>query len=256
MVLLVPENVRRKAAEYKDIFDKVDSHCKNILARKKKIVTASKRNNVPKIIWKFKTYEQLSIHRVLDFVELCHHAWMLEKPASSFILKRAILENAVLLYDTVIRLKPLLTKDAFYEIDSIAMEILFSNRTDRTSPYQARNILTILDHIEKIFPGIRQIYNYSSEYAHPNRNALLGLYGKIKNGEKCYIDHRNGFTKLNIMLFYKGLETNLSLFMLAIKELDLFLPDLFSLARYYDDLTQRIANLPKSGMFPNKLLKL
>ena len=230
--MTIPENVRQLAVEDQKLFDKIDHQCREIESRKKKRITLSSKNPIHRIIWKLKTYEQFSIYRVADLTAVIFQCWLHRRQAASFILKRAILESAATLYDMVDRLKPLISEGKIEGIDQLVMNVLFSNRVDKDSPFHAYNILTTLDHLEKTFNGIRRIYDYSSEYAHPNSDALLGLYGVIDaDSSTCHIEQDKSFTKENISLFFGGLETNLSIFIIALDELNTLYTALMDIAR-------------------------
>jgi hypothetical protein len=218
--MTIPENVRQFAVENRELFDKIDQWCLEIESRKEECITLSSKNPIDRIIWKLKTYEQFSIYRVADLTATIFQCWQYRRQAASFILKRAVLESAATLYDMVERLKPFISEGKIEDIDFLIMNVLFSNRVDKDSPFHAFNILTSLDHLEKTFPGIRRIYDYSSEYAHPNSDALLGLYGVVDtDSSSCRIEPDKSFTKDNISLFFGGLETNLSIFIIALDEL-------------------------------------
>jgi hypothetical protein len=176
---------------------------------------------MPKIVWKFQTYEQFCIHRVADFVETIFDSWTRRKPAISFILQRAILEHAAVLYDTAEKLGKLISEKNFSEIDQLALRTIFSNRIDKDSPFQSTNIMTVIDRVTKTITHTRKVYDIYSEYVHPNRDALLSLYGEIQPDEiTCKIRSDLRFEESTISIAFTGLFANLDLFTLAVNNLN------------------------------------
>jgi hypothetical protein len=168
---------------------------------------------------------------VADFVETIFDGWAKRKPAISFILQRAILEHAAVLYETAEKLKELISEKNFGEIDQLALKTIFSNRIDRDSSFQATNIITIIDRVDKTITHTRKVYDVYCEYAHPNRDALLSLYGEIQQDKvTCKIGNDLLFNESTITNAFTGLFANLDLFMLAINNLNSLYKPLAELA--------------------------
>jgi hypothetical protein len=56
---------------------------------------------------------------------------------------------------------------------------------NQTTSYEAPNILTVLGHCDKKYPGFAKIYGYLSESAHPNYDGVCSGYSSID--EKNYV---------------------------------------------------------------------
>lgn len=75
--------------------------------------------------------------------------------------------------------------------DEILMRILFSNRFDNANPhvgeytyekfkdYKAKNIITLVQSVEKHYPAAKGIYETLCEFVHPNGDGVRGSYSKI-----------------------------------------------------------------------------
>jgi hypothetical protein len=78
--------------------------------------------------------------------------------------------------------------------------------------YTAQQILNVMDRLSKVYPDHRVIYESMCEYAHPNFDALMGLYGKWKDKFTITISELNGITKDNVSKFFWAFSFSLKLF--------------------------------------------
>jgi len=232
--MIVPKKIVKKYPDGLKIFKDIDGYYKSILTYKKDIVTPVGKEITPKIIWKLQTYEQFTIHRVLDFIETIISSWKKFRPSIAFILNRAMIENVVILYDSIWRIDRLLNENKKNEIDELIMKVIFGSKVRDEEKYKATNIITILKRINKTFPGIWETYESESEFVHPNRDALIGLYGHVEeDGEymTCNIDNKFGVDESTIKLFFKSFVANIGLFDLTLSELNQLYDLLF---KFYD----------------------
>jgi hypothetical protein len=82
-----------------------------------------------------------------------------------------------------------------YSMDQLALgKLKFSEFSDRTqallagsknhsTPYDAVNVLKMIDRLDKDFGGIRDIYDSLSEFAHPNYDGLVHQYSSFVKPE-------------------------------------------------------------------------
>jgi hypothetical protein len=58
------------------------------------------------------------------------------------------------------------------------MKGMFGGRLPE-SPEQSYNILTVVDHMDKLFKGTRASYDRLSEFTHPNYSGAMGSYSYL-----------------------------------------------------------------------------
>lgn len=105
--------------------------------------------------------------------------------ATAIILTRAVIENVALhwrLGDLLTRRKE--TKGS--ELSDTLTRMLVGWKNDKEFPV-AFNALTMIDHLDRIIPGVRDSYDQLSEVAHPNYGGVHGLYAE--NDEENFVTH-------------------------------------------------------------------
>lgn len=97
--------------------------------------------------------------------------------ASGILLTRAVIESAAFIW----RLKELVEARCAHNNDDLCStleKMLLGWKDDPCFP-KAINILTMVDHMDRQFPGVRERYDQLSEFAHPNWNGVSGLFSVI-----------------------------------------------------------------------------
>jgi hypothetical protein len=109
--------------------------------------------------------------------------WNAGNVVGSILCGRALLETIVLAHHVrteLQRLGPAKDADA---IDDLVNSNLFATRNEQTVAsghgYQAPSILKYVDKFDKKIPGVRDAYNFLSEFAHPNGSGHLFTYGEM-----------------------------------------------------------------------------
>jgi hypothetical protein len=105
--------------------------------------------------------------------------------AAGILLTRAVIESAAFIW----RLKELLEDRHKYSPDDLRdkfEKMLLGWKNDPDFP-KAFNILTMVDHMNKQFPDVRDRYDELSEFAHPNWSGVFGLFSST--------DRETGTTK-------------------------------------------------------------
>jgi hypothetical protein len=98
--------------------------------------------------------------------------------ASGILLTRAVIESAAFIW----RLKELLEDRHKYNSDDLCNKfekMLLGWKNDDSDFPQAFNILTMLDHMDKQFPGVKVRYDELSEFSHPNWGGVSGLFSVV-----------------------------------------------------------------------------
>jgi len=215
----IPANVKKDAPHLKSLFQKIGEFGKSLESRRKKTVAVVGNPLIPKIVWKYQMYEQFIIHRSCDLIEASLDAWHKKRPTISFLTTRALIETVAMFFYVIKQLNDLLNEKDFQKIDHLIMESLFSTRLENYLPHKSKNILTIIDKVDKDANGIRKTYDSLSEFAHPNSDALLMLYGKIQEDYSCEISSKNGYNRSTIESGISGLAATLGVLEIALQNL-------------------------------------
>lgn len=104
---------------------------------------------------------------------------------------RACWENMVATYELRELVSDCCEKQAIDSIDDNLMRLLYSNRYDKDNryvgeehfeqfkEYKAKNILTIVQKLEKAYPKAKDIYSVICEFVHPNGDGVCGSYSYL-----------------------------------------------------------------------------
>lgn len=111
----------------------------------------------------------------------------------SRLLLRSALESVAVLAHlnqvTRLLLDGALKFDAF---DHKTRLLLLGSR-DQNTKYESLNVLTILKHLDKTYPGVLNVYNTLSESAHPNFEGVCFGYSEV--------DHERNETSFSVKLY-------------------------------------------------------
>lgn len=121
--------------------------------------------------------------RVQDLLVQAHALFGAKHILGSRILIRSAIETvALLVYLNQIMERVISGELNFNEFSEITSTLLLGSR-DGTTRINSINILTILKHCHKKYPGIEKVYGTLSESAHPNWEGICYGYSRI--------DHEN-----------------------------------------------------------------
>lgn len=110
----------------------------------------------------------------------------------SLCLVRACWENMVATYELEEIVKECCKQEIVpSNVDDKLMRILYSNRYDKDNryvggehyelfkEYKAKNILTLVQIIEKDYPEVKDFYSTICEFVHPNGDGVCGSYSQL-----------------------------------------------------------------------------
>ena len=110
----------------------------------------------------------------------------------SLCLVRACWENMVATYELKTLLQDCCTQQNITDaVDDTLMRLLYSNRFDKDNryvgaehyeqfkDYKAKNILTIVQKLEKDYPQTKDFYSNICEFVHPNGDGVCGSYSHL-----------------------------------------------------------------------------
>ncbi len=165
------------------------------------IIEGKEISNISKIPFKSQSLKELVLFRTTDFCECVFILIQNNKFIPSFVLIRSIIENlAVLNYLSVIIFKAINEKSV-KEFDNEIMIQILGTRDDNENEYWSKNILTLLEKLDKRYANFMNYYSILSEIAHPNHDGLLNVYSDwIDDGSILKIHNRVDL-KTNITQF-------------------------------------------------------
>jgi hypothetical protein len=165
-----------KVEKYNECLDR-------LVKRRQPEVTATGYLLESKTAWKCALLQQSLLYRITALGSGCAAMWNTGNVVGSILCGRALLETIAIghyVREELLELAPAKNADA---IDDLANVHLFATRNEETIAggygHQARSILTYVDKFDKKIPGVREAYDFLSEFAHPNGSGHLFTYGEV-----------------------------------------------------------------------------
>jgi hypothetical protein len=216
------------------LVDEVNKLLHALSVQQVKEVSPGPSFNKPKILWEVQNYVQLSIHRVVELGEGATNAWNASRPATCFILTRALMENVAALVDVTFQIEGFVQDNKFIEIHTLVVNRLMGGKLQKFPvEVQIPNILTAIDKTDKYFPNhrVRELYDFLSEFAHPNSLGMHGLYASIDPSTHILkIDPSFGMTKKHFTVIAQSLFRALNIFGNTILKIESLYPDIIRLS--------------------------
>ena len=189
-------------------------------------------------IFRFQIYQQVVLHLIVDLASSILTCWDNKQISSAFVLLRTLNENVAVIYDANKRLMNLIEQKDFYNIYKLIFNLQYGTRlkerieqkveeesknnniqdieklkSEIRDAYTSQQILNVLDRISKDMSKHREIYEYLCEYAHPNWDGLMGLYGKWENKHIINVySNRNSFNEETAVKFFRTMDIFLKMF--------------------------------------------
>ncbi len=127
--------------------------------------------------------------RIHDLLSQAQILFKAQKILGSRILIRSALETlAVLIYLNYLTEKVIEEKQDFHEFSLITSRLLIGSR-DKSTKHTSINILTVLKHSDKKYPGINNVFSTLSESTHPNWEGICYGYSRVD-----FENHENNFS--------------------------------------------------------------
>jgi hypothetical protein len=136
-----------------------------------------------KLPFKALSVRELLIHRVSPLATAAVEHFERNQNLPAIVLTRAVVETVAVLYSLHQRLKRFLDDENSSELDVFLMRCLLGSRNQSQNHAglpEAINVLTLVDRVEKEFPGFRSMYDDLCEFTHPNWAGTHGSFGKHK----------------------------------------------------------------------------
>jgi len=154
-----------------------------LLKRRKSEVVVSGPLTESKTAWKCAVLQQALLYRVTMLASGCAEEWNSGNIVCSMLAARALLETIVLSSFFRDEAENFAAANDIEAIEKLANEQLFSTKDERVIAagfgHKAKSKLTYVDKFEKKIPGLRDHYEFISEWCHPNGSGHLFTYGEI-----------------------------------------------------------------------------
>jgi hypothetical protein len=163
--------------------ERYNSCLDRLLSRRKSAVVLEGPLVKPTTAWKCAVLQQSLLYRVTMLAKGCSSEWNSGNVVSSLLCGRALLETIALSIFISDELKALTGAADVSAVDNFLNEHLFSTRNEAIIEdglgHRARSVLTYIDKLDRRMNGVRETYDFMSEWCHPNGSGHLFTYGVI-----------------------------------------------------------------------------
>ncbi|WP_457586037.1 hypothetical protein [Ensifer canadensis] len=125
-----------------------------------------------KLAWKIAVYQQALLYRIVSLGAGAVRACEAEDILVGILAARAVIESVSVFQDVVSKIERYLQLEALDEIDNIVMSRMFSTRdreaVEDNPKFKSVNVLTSVEALDRVIPGVLQHYRLLSERCHPN----------------------------------------------------------------------------------------
>lgn len=189
---------------------------------------------VAKIPFKTSVLLQVGLRRALELTESTVREINAHALVSSFVTSRALFETACVMFYTWKKVEAVLTSPSppcLEEFDDDVMQLLMGGRDkDWGGPVQAKNILTIIDHVSNVFEQARKRYDGLSEFAHPNYVGMSDMYNRPdKQRQRVIFIHPWKDNLGPLPMLMAGVLESLTIINFALQKFEERLPDFIRL---------------------------
>lgn len=154
-----------------------------LLVRRKTSVAVVGFLRESKTAWKCSVLQQSLLYRMTMLASGCADMWNAGNVICAILSARALVETISLSHFVADTLQKYLDEKNIDAIEDVLNHQLFSTRDEKRISdgvgYQARSILTFIDKFNKQIDGVREAYDFLSEFCHPNGSGHLFTYGEI-----------------------------------------------------------------------------
>lgn len=183
MIYVLNKTAIDHAIEKWDDVERFNSCLMQLAARRRAEIEVEGPLTESKTAWKCAVLQQSLLYRVTMLASGCAESWNSGNIVSSMLSARALLETIVLCDFVRNQLEKFVDGKDIEAIEKLANERLFATRDKNFIAggfgHEARSILTFVDKFEKKIAGIRDHYEFISEWCHPNGSGVLFTYGEI-----------------------------------------------------------------------------
>ncbi len=168
--------------------EKDNATLERLQSRRKSEIVVSGPLVKSKPAWKFALLQQSILYRVLALANGCADMWNTKNVVCSILAARGLLETIAVSEYIRSVLKQYVQARDIDAINDMANKLLFATRDpniiSKKFGYEATNVLTYIDRLSEKLPGIREHYDFISEWCHPNGSGHFFTFAELnkKNG--------------------------------------------------------------------------
>lgn len=152
--------------------------------------------------WAFDSYLQLGLYRIVSLGDGIGDEWNAHRVVNSAILTRSLMETVSAWWHLLDRAIGLVQKDDIRGAHALAMKAMFGTRYRRegepTFP-SATSALTLVQRLDKTFPGTMHFYESICEIVHPNSDSIF-LFGDVDQAKVELLPDEHHATKEEIAI--------------------------------------------------------
>jgi hypothetical protein len=136
-----------------------------------------------KLAWKAAVLQQVLLHRCVALGSGCGKMWNYGNVLSSILAARALLETIALTLDFEAKLQVHVASKDFAKINELTQFHTFATRSEKMltemPDLKAKNVLDYIDRLDKKVPGMRDHYEFLSEWCHPNSQGHFFTFASL-----------------------------------------------------------------------------
>jgi hypothetical protein len=173
------------SSEKREDIERYNACLDRLICRRKPAVVVEGLLVKSKTAWKCAVLQQALLYRVTMLANGCAAEWNSGNIVCSLLCGRALLETIALSVYIRDELQTLVDAAEVFPIDNFLSEHLFATRNEAIIGdgfgHRARSVLAYIDKLDKKLEnaGVRETYEFMSEWCHPNGSGLLFTYGEI-----------------------------------------------------------------------------
>ena len=144
-----------------------------------KTITPADISATAKVPFNLRVLRELLLHRVSDLSDAACLQYNNGSTIPALVLTRAAFETMAMLFYLKKNVEAALKKRDVEALAEIAMKGTFGAK-DNSTPFEAVNVLTVISHLEKKYPELKEAFGSLCEFAHPNCAGLMVPYYGVK----------------------------------------------------------------------------
>jgi hypothetical protein len=164
---------------------------KGLAKRRLKRLARTGKYEISQIAMQAAILQQSLLYRIVSLATATARNWNVGNVLGSALTARALLETIALARRVEGELSDFAAKGDWAGLHKHVVNLTFATRDEemkaRDPEIQAKNVVTYIDHFDKVMPGIKRHYEFLCEWCHPN---VFGHYSAFA----CYDKEANVVT--------------------------------------------------------------
>lgn len=158
---------------------------KGLGKRRLKRLARTGKYEISQIAMQVAILQQSLLYRIVSLAAATARNWNVGNVLGAALAARALLETIALAHRVEGELSDFAAKGDWDGLHKHAVNLTFATRDEemkaRDPAIQAKNVVTYIDHFDKVMPEIKKHYEFLCEWCHPN---VFGHYGAFASYDK------------------------------------------------------------------------